>query len=79
MANENKSWSLSGLKLPREEMIEAINGAATVPAACKAMLVEMVNDFTPEARFLHLNAHCQVVRTAKGAVLDSLHISLAKL
>ncbi len=74
MADENKSWSLANLRLPREELIEAVNGANSVPAACKAMLVEKINAFDSKARFLRLDVHCHVVKSGpknNGAIVDS--------
>ncbi len=71
MAQEKRDWSLPSLVLPRDEMIEAINGAQSVPPAAKAMLVEMVERQPLENRFLKLNAHCNCYKN-----LDTLHISL---
>ncbi len=82
MADENKSWSLANLRLPREELIEAVNGANSVPAACKAMLVEKISAFDSKARFLRLDAHCVVVKTGaknNGAIVDTLHVTLTEV
>lgn len=63
---QGKSWNLRDLKLPREELIETVRAAAMVPEACKAMIVEAIQQFDPKARFLRLDAHVHMVQTPKG-------------
>lgn len=58
----DKSWNLRGLKDTRTNAIEAINNAAFVPPACKAMLVERLNaPALANVNLVRVDCHCQLV------------------
>ncbi len=63
---QGKSWSLSGIKDTRENVIESVKAAAFVPDACKAMIVEAIEVFDPKVKLIRLDVHVQVVDTPRG-------------
>jgi hypothetical protein len=60
LKTDPRAFALRDLRLPRDEMIEAINTAQSVPPASKAMLVELVEKMPLTVRFMRLDAHCHV-------------------
>ncbi len=56
-----KGWSIREMKLPREELVEAIAGMVSVPAEFKAAYIAQVNLVPKEFRFVRFDAHAHVV------------------
>lgn len=63
-----KSWALRHLKDTREDVIEQIRGAVTVPEWAKSFLVSAINQSHPKSRLISVDAHCQVVQLPGGKV-----------
>lgn len=60
------SWNLRELKDTRENVVKTIEQSASVPEACRAMLIAAINESHGHAKLIRLDAHCQIVKTAKG-------------
>ena len=56
-----KGWSIRELKLPREELIEAIAGMVSVPEEFKAAYIAQVKLVPAQFRFVRFDAHAQVL------------------
>ena len=63
---QGKSWNLRDLKGKPEEVCEEVAASAFVPDACKAMIIEAIEQTHSNGKLIRLDAHCQVVNTPKG-------------
>lgn len=52
-----RSWNLRHIKDTRENVIQKVAGAATVPDAMKAMLTEAIESLDPKINLVKLDAH----------------------
>jgi len=58
--NECVHWAIRELRLPREEMLDAIGGMISVPAEFKAAYMAQVRLVPDHFRFVRLDAHGQL-------------------
>ena len=70
---KSPGWAIHDLKLPREELLDAIAGMVSIPEAFKCAYIEQVNQVPAEFRFIRFDCHGQVIAglldqhsTAKG-------------
>jgi hypothetical protein len=63
-----KSWCLRSLRDTRENVIEAIQHAATLPEEAKALLIAAINEHHVKSRLICVDAHCQVMAGPDGRV-----------
>ena len=75
---QNQSWNLRDLKGTREDLVEQIVAATFVPVACKAMLVEQVQELKHPGKLFRLDCHAFCVESERGLTLTG-HWNLASI
>lgn len=56
------SWNLRGLKDTREQIVEAISAAQSVPASAKTFLIAEIGALPLTAKLVSVDAHCHIVK-----------------
>lgn len=73
------NFRLAGLADSRENVIEAIQAAATIPEAMRAAIVEQIQRSHPNARLIKVDVHCHVGTSRAGKTLNSGHWAITEL
>lgn len=69
--NKPDGWSLRNIKDTRENIVEAISAAQSVPDAAKDFLIYHVNALPFSVRLVRVDAHCHLVN---GALVLNAHV-----
>lgn len=69
-----QNWTLRDLKLPKDEMVEAVAGAQSIPAEAKEFMQKLIGSLDPKISLLKLNAHCFASMSQ-----ITIHLTVSKL
>lgn len=74
-----QNWNLRELKDTRENIIEQIKGAATVPETAKAALVEVIERNHSKSNLLRVDAHANSFEVSNGRKQSIINIHVSDL
>lgn len=73
------NWRIANLADTRENVIEAVQAAATVPEAMKSAIVEAINATHANARLVKIDVHCHVGKAGNKKAMQSGHWCIIEL